>query len=159
MSSPLTASFVLSALGFAMACRPPLRDSGCVPERGVEVWVERRFPPTVQLADTAFGSLSIAVSRDSLAQRAEGSMISVVIAGPAAAELPDTVRVLSAELPSGGALWRGDQLRPGQYTAELSTQGYAAGPRTFSIAAGERVEVEARLRQRASCDPDTVRRP
>jgi hypothetical protein len=124
----------------------------------VEVWVERRYPPTVQLADTAFGSLSITVSRDTLARLPDGSMISVVIAGPASADLPDTVRVLSAELPSGEALWRGDQLRPGQYTAELTTQGHAAGPRTFSIAPGERVEVEARLRQ-SGCDPDTARRP
>lgn len=142
-----------------LACRPPIRDNGCGPERGVEVWVERRYPPTVQLADTAFGSLSIAVSRDTLARLPEGSMISVIIAGPVATEQPDTVRVLSAEVPSGVALWRGDQVRPGQYTAELTTQGYAAGPRTFSIAAGERVEVEARLRQSGGCAPDTARGP
>ena len=85
-------------------------------------------------------------------------MISVVIAGPTDTTPPDTVRVLSAELPAGGALWRGDQLRAGVYTAELTTTGYAAGPRTFAVAPGERVEVEARLHRAVTCEPDSVTR-
>jgi hypothetical protein len=121
----------------------------------VEVWVERRFPPTVQVADTAFASLSIAILRDSIAGR-ESSMVSVLIAGPTKAVQPDTVRVLSAELPSGGALWRGDQLRAGDYVAHLTAAGYAAGPRVLSLAPGERVEVEAALRQSASCEPESA---
>jgi hypothetical protein len=152
VSSRVTASFVSCLALVAMACRQPMRDAACVPERGVELWVERRFPPTVEVADTAFASLSIAIARDSTARLPEGSVISVVIAGPSGAPLPDTVRVLSAELPPGGSLWRGDQLRPGQYTAQLTTTGYAAGPRTFSLAGGERVEVEARLHQSSSCE-------
>ena len=138
-----------------MACRETGPAVACEPSPGVEVWVERRFPPTVQLADTAFASLSLSIPRDSTARLPAGAMMSAVIAGPSTAALPDTVRVLSAELPSGAALWRGDQLRAGEYTAELRSAGYAAGPRAFSLAPGERVEIEARLRH-TMCPGDSV---
>lgn len=146
---------VATAFG-AVACRESTLGTTCLPEGGVEVWVERRFPPTVQLADTAFASLSLSIARDSLRRVPTGAMISVIIAGPASAPLPDTVRVLSAELPSGQSLWRGDQLRSGRYTAMLTTTGYAAGPHAFSLAPGERVEVEARLHRAATCEPDST---
>lgn len=158
VSSRLTAAFVVGITVVATTCRQPERSQECLTDRGVEVWVERRFPPTVQVADTAFASLSLTVTRDSTAPFPDGSMISVVIAGPAAAELPDTVRVLSAEQPSGRSLWRGDQLKAGQYTAQLSTAGYVAGPRLFSLAPGERVEMETRLRQAATCPPGSSAR-
>ena len=128
-----------------VACGDAGVGDACPPSYRVEVWVERRFPPTVPLADTAFASISLTITRDSTVRLPTGAMISAVLAGPAAATLPDTVRVLSAELPSGTALWRGDQLRPGEYTAQLRTTGYAAGSRSFSLAPGERVEIEARL--------------
>lgn len=153
--SSITALFAFATAVGTVACRE-VAPGACLPERGVEVWVERRFPPTVQLADTVFASLSIAITPDSLRRLPTGSMISVIIAGPASAPLPDTVRVLSAELPFGQALWRGDQLRSGQYTAEMTTTGYGAGPHAFSLAPGERVEVEARLHHSATCEPDTA---
>ena len=139
-----------------MACRETEPAVACQPSPGVEVWVERRFPPTVDLADTAFASLSLSIARDSTPRLPAGATISAVIAGPSSAPLPDTVRVISAELPSGAALWRGDQLRAGEYTAELRSADYAAGPRAFSLAPGERVEIEARLRQ-TECGGDSVR--
>ena len=139
-----------------MACREAGPAGACQPSAGVEVWVERRFPSTVELADTAFASLSLSIARDSTARLPAGATISAVIAGPSTAPLPDTVRVLSAELPSRAALWRGDQLRPGEYTAHLRTAGYTAGPRAFSLAPGERVEIEARLRHTV-CTGDSVR--
>ena len=158
MSSRLTASFISCLALVAPACRQAFRDAPCLPDRGVEVWVERRFPPTVEVADTAFASLSIAIARDSTARLPEGTTLSVVIAGPVAAAVPDTVRVLSAEVPPGRWLWRGDQLRAGQYTAHLTTTGYAAGPRTFSLGRGERVEIEARLHQSTTCEPENAQR-
>ena len=139
-----------------MACRETEPTVECQPSPGAEVWVERRFPPMVPLADTAFASLSLSIARDSTARLPAGATISAVIAGPSTAPVPDTVRVLSAELPAGAALWRGDQLRAGEYTAELRSAGYAAGPRAFSLAPGERVEIEARLRQ-TECAGDSVR--
>jgi hypothetical protein len=158
VSSRLTTTLVVTT-SIVTACRQqqPERTADCLPERGVEVWVERRFPPTVQVADTAFASLSITIARDSVAPLPDGSMISVVIAGPSAAPLPDTVRVLSAEQPSGASLWRGDQLRPGRYTAQLSNAAQVAGPRSFALAPGERVEIETRLHQAATCSPDSAR--
>ena len=151
------ASFVITIAVVATACQQAQRPGECLPERGVEAWVERRFPPTVELADTAFASLSLSIARDSTASLPTGSMISVIIAGPASATHPDTVRVLAAERTLGSSLWRGDQLRAGAYTAALSANGYVAGPRSFSLAPGERVEVEARLRQRADCERDSTR--
>ena len=153
--APFGLALVAAVAG--LACREPSQTDSCLPDRGTEVWVERRFPPTVQLADTAFASLSLSIDRDSIAHLPTGSMISVVIAGPGAAKLPDTVRVLTAKQAPGSALWRGDQLRPGEYTARLSTAGYAAGPRTFSLAPGERVEVEARPHHTSTCEQDTTR--
>jgi len=150
--APLLVLVVFSGVGcretgFAAACAPPL---------GSEVWVERRFPPTVELADTAFASLSLSIARDSSARLPAGAMISAVIAGPSDAQLPDTVRVLSADIHSGATLWRGDQLRPGEYTAQLRTAGHAAGPRAFSLAPGERVEIETRLHHTV-CGGDSPR--
>ena len=151
------APLVLAVAWSGVACREPDFDAACPPSHDVEVWVERRFPSIVELADTAFASMSLTIARDSAVRLATGAMISAVIAGPSAATLPDTVRVLSAELPSGTALWRGDQLRPGEYTAQLRTTGYAAGPRAFLLAPGERVEIEARLHQTMCADGDSVR--
>ena len=146
---------ILVVASTGMGCREPGGGAACPPSPGVEVWVERRFPPTVELADTAFASLSLTITRDSTVHLPAGAMISAVLAGPAAATLPDTVRVLAAELPSGTALWRGDQLRAGEYTAELRTTGYAAGPRSFALAPGERVEIVARLHHTA-CAGDSA---
>jgi len=146
---------ILVVASTGVACRETGVGAACPPSPGVEVWVERRFPATVELADTAFASLSLTITRDSTVRLPTGSMISAVFAGPSAATVPDTVRVLSAELPSGTALWRGDQLRPGEYTAQLRTTGYAAGPRSFSLAPGERVEMEARLHH-TTCAGDSA---
>src|SRR5262245_31493802 len=44
-----------------LACRETGPAVTCQPSAGVEVWVERRFPPTVDLADTAFASLSLSI--------------------------------------------------------------------------------------------------
>jgi hypothetical protein len=140
-----------------MACRETSLAAACLPSPGVEVWVERRFPPTVELADTAFASLSLSIARDSTARLPDGAVLSAVIAGPSTAPLPDTVRILSTEPPSGAALWRGDQLRAGEYTAQLRTAGYSAGPRAFSLAPGERVEIEARLHH-TLCAGDSIHR-
>ena len=157
MRASLTASFVIANAVAATACKQAQRAADCVPEHGVEVWVERRFPPTVELADTAFASLSVSIALDSTSPLPAGSMISVIIAGPSTAPTPDTVRVLASERTVGASLWRGDQLRAGVYTAALSATGHAAGPRSFSLAPGERVEVEARLRQSTTCDSDSAR--
>jgi hypothetical protein len=152
----LSASFVIAIAVAPTACRQEQRPTECLPERGVEAWVERRFPSTVELADTAFASLSLSIARDSANALQAGSMISVIIAGPSSAAFPDTVRVLASERTLGSSLWRGDQLRAGAYTASLSAPGQGAGPRSFSLAPGERVEVEARLRQTARCDRDST---
>ena len=141
----------------ATACQEAQRRADCLPDRGVEAWVERRFPPTVELADTAFASLSLSIARDSAAALPAGAMISVIIAGPSSAPLPDTVRVLASGRALGSSLGRGDQLRPGEYTASLSATGRAAGPRSFSLAPGERVQVEAQLHQTTTCPPDSTR--
>ena len=123
------------------------------------MWVERRQPPAAAPADSTFASLSIATSRDSLARLPAGSVISLVIAGPAGSTPPDTVRLLTAEEPDGGPLWRGSELRPGEYTAQLTTPGYAAGPRTFRLNPGERAELEVRLHRTSTCDTASAAAP
>ena len=44
-----------------MACRETEPTVECQPSPGAAVWVERRFPPMVPLADTAFASLSLSI--------------------------------------------------------------------------------------------------
>ena len=146
--APLMLLVVFSGVG----CRETGFGTACPVSSGGEVWIERRFPPTVELADTAFASLSLSITQDSSARLPAGTMISAVIAGPSDAQLPDTVRVLSKEMHLGAALWRGDQLRPGEYTAQLRAADYSAGPRAFSLVPGERVEIEIRLQHTACGD-------
>jgi hypothetical protein len=159
MTRPLTAVRFALAAAVTLAgigCRPSSPPDDCVPTPGTEIWVERRQPPAAGTSDTAYASLSIAMARDSVDRLPAGTMISLVIAGPSSATPPDTVRLLTAEDPTGLPLWRGDALRPGQYTAELTTSGFAAGPRTFTLAPGERAEVEVRVHRTSGCANDTA---
>lgn len=158
MRGPLAAVRLALASGMTIAaigCRPESRNETCVPMPGTEIWVERRQSAAAGMSDTTHATLSIAMAPDSVARLPQGTMISVVIAGPLSATPPDTVRLLTAEDPTGLPLWRGDALRPGQYTAELTTSGFAAGPRTFALAPGERAEVEVRLHPTTGCAADT----
>jgi len=127
--------------------------ASCTPTATPEVWVERRFPTTKTVADTTRASLAIALgqSADSVGRLPARSMISVLIAGPTSAERPDTVRLITAEGSERTPLWRGDQVRPGTYVASMTTQGYDAGPREFTIAPGERVEVEVQMHHASGC--------
>ena len=146
---------VIAALGVAsLACRAGAPEvSSCTPTVTPEVWVERRFPVAKTVSDTTRASLSVGLgqSADSLGRLPPRSMISLLIAGPASAERPDTVRLISAEEPERKPLWRGDQVRPGTYVASLTTQGYNAGPREFAIAPGERVEMEVKMHHASGC--------
>ena len=116
--------------------------AACTPGTVQDKWTERRTAAT-GVADTARASLSMTLVAplDSLDRLPSGATISLVIAGPTGAERPDTVRMLTADVP-GGPLWSGSDLRPGAYSASLTTDGFAAGPREFSIAAGEKVEID-----------------
>ena len=147
---------LLSLVGAAsMACRgtEAPRTAACTPTVTPEVWVERHFPASRTVTDTARASLAVGLgqSADSLDRLPPGVMVSLLIAGPATAERPDTVRLITAEQPDRAPLWRGDQVRPGSYVASLTTQGYDAGPRSFTIAPGERVEMEVKMRHVSGC--------
>ena len=150
---------LLGLVGAAsVGCRgaeAPPRTAACTPKVTPEVWVERHHPAARSVTDTTRASLSVGLgqSADSLDRLPAGVMISLLIAGPAAAERPDTVRLMTAKEPDPAPLWRGDQVRPGSYVASLTTQGYEAGPRTFTIAPGERVEVEVKMRHVSGCPP------
>jgi hypothetical protein len=152
-----TTRLVIGALGMAgLACRatPVPVTQACTPTTTPEVWVERRFPRATPPKDTSMkASLAIrlAESADSLDRLPPRSMISVIIAGPAAAERPDTVRLITAEEPDRAPLWRGDQLRPGTYTANLTMQQYAAGPHRFVVAPGERIEMDVTMHHTTPC--------
>ena len=138
----------------SLACRAGAPEvASCTPTVTPEVWVERRFPATKTVADTSRASLAVALGQttDSLDRLPARSMVSLLIAGPASAERPDTVRLLAAEDPERTPLWRGDQVRPGTYVASMRTQGYDAGPREFTIAPGERVEMEVTMHHATGC--------
>src|SRR5688572_15550503 len=138
------ACLVASSLGCRTERRAPA-DQPCVPA-AEGAWAERRAP-VAGASDTTPASLSLALTppADSGNRLPPGAMISMVIAGPAAAAVPDTVRLLVAEAPDGGPLWEGNAVRPGTYTASLTTEGFAAAPREFAVAAGERVQLQATL--------------
>jgi len=145
----------IAVLGAAsLACRAGAPEgAACTPTVTPEVWVERRFPATKTVEDTTRASLAVVLgqSADSLDRLPARSMISLLIAGPASAERPDTVRLMTAEEPERTPLWRGDQVRPGTYVASMTTQGYDAGPREFTIAPGERVEMEVTMHHTTGC--------
>ena len=141
-----------SIIAIAAACRTERVEpkSACISGSPAESWTEQRTP-AVGAADTARASLSLTLTAplDSLDKLPTGAMISLLIAGPAGAERPDTVRLLGAEVP-GGPLWSGNDLRPGTYSASLTTNGFAAGPKEFALAPGEQVRLEAGMGR--TCD-------
>jgi len=153
MTARLLAAGILGAAALACRATPVPQTQACTPTVTPEVWVERRFAPTKPARDTsAKGSLAVRLAQtDSLERFPPRSMISVLIAGPAAAERPDTVRLITAEEPDRAPLWRGDQLRPGTYFASLTMQDYAAGPHQFVVAPGERIEMEVRMHHTSAC--------
>ena len=146
MSCRRTCVVAVSSLAVLMSigCRTERIEpkAACTPGVVQDKWTERRAAAT-GVADTARGSLSMMLTTpiDSLDRVPSGATISLVIAGPTGAERPDTVRMVTADVP-GGPLWSGSDLRPGAYSASLTTDGFAAGPREFSIAAGEKVEID-----------------
>jgi len=154
---------VLGVIGsVTVACRNSTPEvAACTPTVTPEVWVERRFPaPGRAASDTTLASVSLGIAQsvDSLGRIPPGSMISLLIAGPVAAERPDTVRLISAEAPNRVPLWRGDRVRAGVYVARLTTQGYEAGPRQFHVAPGERVEIDVNLHHTSGCAATTATR-
>jgi hypothetical protein len=152
------------AAAATLACRatPVPVTQSCTPTTTPEVWVERRFPRATPPKDTALkGSLAVRLAHgtDSLDRLPPRSMISVLIAGPSTAERPDTVRLLTAEEPDGAPLWRGDQLRPGTYSASLTMQQYAAGPHPFVVAPGERIEMDVTMHHATACPAPATTTP
>lgn len=143
----------LCAGGTACTASPvPETTAACTPDVTPEVWVERRFPAAAAKDSTTKASLAIRIAPgDSAARLPPRSMISVLIAGPSAAQMPDTVRLITAEEPDGAPLWRGDQVRPGTYMASLTMQSYSAGPHELVIAPGERIELDVRMHHRTGC--------
>ena len=154
-----TMGVVATLASATLACRNSAPEkASCTPTVTPEVWVERRFPAPSGTRDTTRASLSIGIAgSDSVDRLPPRSMISVVIAGPVAAERPDTVRLITAEQPNRAPLWRGDQVRPGTYVASLTTKGYDAGPREFPVSPGERVEVDVKLHHAGGCAPAPTR--
>ena len=163
MAFRLTRSFiphrvVSGVLIAAAACRAErVVQQPC--DRGAVMgkWAERREPPA-GAADTTRASLSLTLTPppDSIDRLPPRTMISLVIAGPAGAERPDTVRLLAAETPSG-PLWSGNDLRPGTYSASLTTDGFAAGPREFAVAGGERLQIDVAMGR--TCDAGGATKP
>ena len=147
MSGSRIGLLMVSALAVSSAaCRAErVEPTRCVPGVLQDKWSEQRTT-AAGAADTTRASLSLTLTAplDSLDGRASGAMISLLIAGPAGAERPDTVRLLTADV-TGGPLWSGNDLRPGTYFASLTTDGLAAGPREFTLAPGERVELQAAM--------------
>jgi hypothetical protein len=143
----------LACIGAACTASPvPEKTAACVPTVTPEVWVERRFPAMAMKDTSAKGSLAVRLAPgDSIDRLPPRSMIAVLIAGPAAAERPDTVRLITAEDPDRAPLWRGDQLRPGRYSASLTMERYAAGPHEFAIAPGERMEIDVKMHLATAC--------
>ena len=138
------ACLVCSALLLSAGCRTERVEPkpSCTPGVVQDKWTERRTPAS-GVTDTARASLAVTLTAplDSLDRWPSGAMISLVIAGPLGAERPDTVRLLTADVP-GGPLWSGADLRPGNYAATLKADGFAAGPREFSMAPGEKVDLD-----------------
>ena len=133
-------------LAASVACRTErVEQQPCDPANVAGTWVERR-EPAASAADTAPASLSLSLTPppDSVDRLPPQTMISLVISGPAEAARPDTVRLLAAEIP-GGPLWSGGDLRAGTYSATLTTEGFAAGPRDFAIAPGERLQINVTM--------------
>lgn len=140
------------AASIGAGCQGAGSTGECVPEREAEAWVEHRAPPATAVSDTSFAELSIALAPDSIRRIAPGGMISVLIAGPDGAAHPDTVRLLTTEEPDRAPLWRGGELRPGTYTAHLTTAGFEAGPRRLMLAPGERVAIETTMPRTGGCE-------
>jgi hypothetical protein len=136
----------MTALILSSACRTERVDpQSCVAGIVQDKWVERRTPAP-GAADTARAALSVTLTTppDSIDRPPSGAMMSLLIAGPIGAERPDTVRLLTAEVP-GGPLWSGNELRAGTYSASLTTDGFDAGAREFALAPGERLELQAAM--------------
>ena len=149
-----TGALAVIALVTVGACRTErVEPTACVPGTVRDNWVDRRTPATAA-SDTTPAALSLTVTTpsDSLDRLPAGSTISLLIAGPNAAERPDTVRLLAAEVPDG-PLWGGTDLRPGTYSASLTADGFAAGPHEFTLAPGERLQLEATLGR--TCEAST----
>lgn len=149
--SRVVLSLVSALVVSSAACRTErIEPQSCVAGIVQDKWVERRTP-AAGVADTVRAALSMTLTSrgDSLDRLPSGAMISLVIAGPAGAERPDTVRLLTA-VP-GGPLWSGSDLRPGTYSATLTTDGFRAGPREFVAGPGERVELDVTMGR--TCDP------
>lgn len=143
----------LACTGAACTASPvPEKTVACVPTVTPEVWVERRLPVPAVKDTGAKASLALRLAPgDSIDGLPPRSMIAVLIAGPAAAERPDTVRLITAEDPDRAPLWRGDQLRPGRYAASLTMERYAAGPHEFVVAPGERMEMDVKMHHATTC--------
>ena len=151
-NSRLALSLVFPLVVSSAACRAErVEPQSCVAGVVQDKWVERRTPAS-GAADTTRAALSMTLTSpiDSVDRLPSGTMISLVIAGPVGAERPDTVRLLTAEV-AGGALWSGSDLRPGTYSASLTTDGFRAGPHEFVAGPGERVELDVTLAR--TCDP------
>ena len=135
---------IACALAAIAACRAErVEPKSCVAGVVQDSWTEHRTPgagPT----DSTPASLSLTLTSpvDSTERLPSGAMISLVIAGPLGVERPDTVRLLAAEIP-GGPLWSASDLKPGRYSASLTTDGFAAGPKEFTLTPGEQLRMEA----------------
>ena len=141
---------VLVAVG-PSACRTAAEHS-CVPERGAEVWVERRYPaPTLE--STAPASLaSLRLGPDTTPAVMAARQPRVWIIGPAGTARPDTI-LGGGRSPQGhvGLPSAAGTLRPGRYRVRLIEIGWVGATRDIVFGAGERVDLEVELRRAAYC--------
>lgn len=132
------------------ACRTPAAHT-CVPERGAEVWVERRYPAARPAGTLPAALTSFRLGADTPSSVMPARQARVWIIGPASATPPDTIIGGS---DAEGRLWlpaTAQALKPGTYRIRLIDIGWAGATRDVWFGPGERVELEVQMRRAAYC--------
>ena len=147
---------VLAAPAVA-ACRTAT-PRACFPERGAEIWVERRYPAASPPPTAPAVLSSFRLGPDTTPAVMAARQARVWIIGPTNTGVPDTI-IGGSSGPEGRLLLpaAARALRPGSYRIRLIDIGWLGTTRDLWFDPGERVDLEVQMRQAAYClEPVTV---